>query len=43
MGLRIVVGVLLVALVGGIGILVYASTLSPPTQTYEQIVPVTGG
>lgn len=43
MGLRILMGVVVVALIGGIGILLYASTMSPPTQTFEQIVPVTGG
>jgi ABC-type polysaccharide/polyol phosphate export permease len=42
-GLQVLLGIVLVVLFGGIGILFYASTLSPPQQTYEQTIPVAGG
>jgi|HubBroStandDraft_2_1064218.scaffolds.fasta_scaffold48480_3 hypothetical protein len=41
--IRIVVGVLFVAVLAVAGIFVYASTLSPPMQTYEETVPVPAG
>ena len=42
-GLQVIFGIIVVVLFGTIGIFIYASTLSPPLQTYEQIVPVAGG
>lgn len=41
--LQVISGIIVVVLFGTIGILIYASTLSPPQQTYEQVVPVAGG
>ncbi len=38
-GLRIVLAIILLALVGGIGLVLYAATLSPPQQTVEQTIP----
>jgi hypothetical protein len=42
-GLEVFLGLVAVVLIGTVGILIYASTLSPPQQTYEQVVPVAGG
>jgi hypothetical protein len=42
-GLQVLLGIIVVVLFGGIGVLIYASTLSPPPQTYEQTIPVAGG
>lgn len=38
-GLRIVLAIILLAIVGGLGLLLYASTLEPSTQTVEQTIP----
>jgi len=38
-GLRIVLAIILLAIVGGVGLLIYASTLEPSTQTVEQTIP----
>ncbi|HSZ74715.1 MAG TPA: hypothetical protein VK779_07840 [Rhizomicrobium sp.] len=41
--IRIVVGVLFVAVLAVAGVFIYASTLSPPMQSYEKTVPVPAG
>jgi len=38
-GLRIVLAIILLALVGGVVLLLYAGTLRPPQQTVEQMIP----
>jgi hypothetical protein len=38
-GLRIVLAIILLAIVGGVALLVYASTLTPPQHTVEQTIP----
>jgi hypothetical protein len=38
-GLRIVLAIILLALVGGVVLLLYAGTLRPPQQTVEQTIP----
>jgi hypothetical protein len=38
-GLRVVLAIVVLALLGGLGLVLYASTLSPPQHTVEQTIP----
>jgi hypothetical protein len=38
-GLRVLLAIIVLAFVGGLGLLLYASTLRPPQQTVEQTIP----
>lgn len=38
-GLRVVLAIIVLALVGGLGLVLYASTLTPPRQTVQQTIP----
>jgi hypothetical protein len=38
-GLRVFLAIIVLALVGGLSLLLYASTLKPPRQTVEQTIP----
>lgn len=38
-GLRIVLAIILLAFLGGVALLLYASTLRPHQQTVEQVIP----
>jgi hypothetical protein len=38
-GLRVVVAIVVLAVLGGLGLIIYASTLKPPQQTVEQTIP----
>jgi hypothetical protein len=39
MGLRILLAIVVLVVLGGLGLLFYTSTLNPPQTTYQQTLP----